>query len=161
MSSRRATLYCNSDLRCSLEISSGDLVAISHTPSNHSLGQITEKTTSSNEKKTHNISMFNKCYSLYIHVYIQLHMFYRDKWCYRSILLLYTEYRQVHIIYKHEHLYVKLTWVFHCKAKHHTILPEISKQFQQSSLWILDNWESANQLQKKKKNVSDVTNLQY
>lgn len=51
VSSRRATLYCNSDLRCSLEISSGDLVAISHTPSYHSLGQITEKNTSSNEKK--------------------------------------------------------------------------------------------------------------
>lgn len=77
------------------------------------------------------------------------------------MLLLYTEYRQVHIIYKHEHLYVQLTRVLHCKAKHHTILPEISKQFQQSSLWILDNRESANQLQKKKKNVSDVTNLQY
>lgn len=66
------------------------------------------------------------------------------------MLLLYTEYRQVHIIYKHEHLYVQLTRVLHCKAKHHTILPEISKQFQQSSLWILDNRESANQLQKKK-----------
>lgn len=103
------------------------------------------------KKKHHNISMFNKCYSLYIHVYIQLHMFYRDKWCYRSILLLYTEYRQVHIIYKHEHLYVQLTWVLHCKSKHHTILPEISKQFQQSSLWILDNRESANQLQKKRR----------
>jgi hypothetical protein len=41
VSSLRATLYCRSDLRCSLDSSSGDFVAISHTPSYHSLGQIT------------------------------------------------------------------------------------------------------------------------
>lgn len=62
-----------------MEISRGDLVAISHTPSYHSLGQITEKNTSSNEKKrtSYKDVTVNKCFSKYIHVYSTTFLYYK------------------------------------------------------------------------------------
>ena len=96
VSSRRATLYWSSDRRCSLEINSGDLAAISHTPSYHSLGQITinGKNTKLNQRRKYTV-----------------------------VWSLDSETKTS----KYHDLCSKQTWVLYRKAKHHTVLPEISE----------------------------------
>lgn len=51
----RAEVYCSSDLRCSLSISCGDLVAISQTPWNHSRGHNAENNETETSKLHHKI----------------------------------------------------------------------------------------------------------